>query len=58
MPAKNPAAIARAWSTEPRWSAWLMRFTTCGTDVEGYRLWSGYMCPERFASAATCQPER
>ena len=29
-----------------------------GTLLAGYRLWSGYIWPARFASAATCQPER
>ena len=39
-------------------SAELMRFTTAGTLFAGYRLWSGYISPDRFASAATCHPDR
>ena len=29
-----------------------------GTLSAGYRLWSGYICPAEFVSAATCQPLR
>lgn len=36
----------------------LIFFTTAGTLSTGYKLWSGYICPSLFASAATCQPER
>ena len=46
------------WTWSARVSAWLMRRTTWGTLSAGYRLWSGYIWPARFASAATCQPER
>ena len=35
-----------------------MRRTTAGTEFTGYSDWSGYVCPERLASAATCQPLR
>src|SRR5690625_2566805 len=33
-----------------------MRRTTFGTLFTGYKLWSGYISPAIFASAATCQP--
>ena len=46
------------WIWSARSSALLMRFTTVGTDDTAYSDWSGYMCSESFASAATCQPER
>jgi hypothetical protein len=49
-------SMCAIWSA--RASVWLIRFTTIGTLLLGYRLWSGYICPARFASAATCQPER
>ena len=49
-------------SAESIWSALrsalLRRLTSAGALFAGYRLWSGYVWPERLASAATCQPER
>ncbi len=33
-----------------------MRRTSAGAELAGYRDWSGYICAERFASPATCQP--
>ena len=44
------------WSA--RISALLIRRTAWGTELTGYRLWSGYVSAARFASAATCQPDR
>ncbi len=32
--------------------------TTAGTELAGYRDWSGYISPARLASPATCQPDR
>ena len=43
---------------QSRCSALLMRRTTLGTESAGYSDWSGYICPARLASAATCQPDR
>ena len=52
---RSPSSWA-IWSQ--RRSAALMRDTTEGTEFTGYSDWSGYISPLRFASAATCQPER
>ena len=54
-PVPLPSACS-IWSA--RRSAWLSRRTSAGALFDGYRLWSGYVWPARFASAATCQPER
>ena len=39
-------------------SAGAQSLTTAGTESAGYSDWSGYICPARLASAATCQPDR
>jgi hypothetical protein len=44
------------WSARNK--ALFRRLTSAGTLLLGYRLWSGYVWPARFASAATCQPLR
>ena len=36
--------------------ALLILRTTSGTELAGYRLWSGYTSPAELASPATCQP--
>ena len=41
----------RTWSA--RCSALLMRSTSRGTLLEGYRLWSGYTCAAELPSPAT-----
>ena len=55
---KLKASEDRVKLIEERISALLMRFTTEGTELAGYSDWSGYICPDRLASAATCQPLR
>jgi hypothetical protein len=52
------ALPSMVWIWSARRSALLMRLTTVGTDDTAYSDWSGYICSESFASAATCQPER
>ncbi|KAG0922479.1 hypothetical protein G6F31_019899 [Rhizopus arrhizus] len=56
---KSMSSLPSAWCS---WSArsrvLLMRLTTAGTESAGYSDWSGYICPARLASAATCQPDR
>ena len=49
-------SLESIWSA--RTSALLMRSTRAGALFAGYRLWSGYVSPARFPSAATCHPER
>src|SRR5216683_6906119 len=44
------------WIWSARRKAALIRRTTSGTLLTGYRLWSGYIWPGRLASPATCQP--
>ena len=46
------------WIWSARASAALIPRNRSGALSEGYRLWSGYICPAPLASAATCQPER
>ena len=55
VPLPLPSAQA-IWSARIR--ALLIRRTTCGTELTGYRLWSGLGLPGQVASAATCQPDR
>jgi hypothetical protein len=52
-----PFRSSAASISSARRSAALIRFTSAGALFAGYRLWSGYVWPARFASAATCQPE-